>query len=71
MLISVPAQASPYMLKSAYELNNPNRYQTLRFKPFRYVPMIKQALKKHGTKEEHAIDAKKIVFLKVNFIYYS
>jgi len=33
--------------------------------------MIKQALKKHGTTEEHAIDAKKIVFLKDNFIYYS
>ena len=33
--------------------------------------MIKQALKKHGTKEKHARDAKKIVFLKDNFIYYS
>ena len=48
----------PYMLKSAY-------------KPFLYVPMIKQALKKHGTMESHAIDAKKIVFSKDNFIYYS
>lgn len=38
------------------------------FQPFRYVPMIKQALKKHGTNEKHAIDAKKIVFLKDNFI---
>ena len=36
-----------------------------------HAPMIKQALKKHGTTEEHAIDAKKIVFLKDNFIYYS
>ena len=33
--------------------------------------MIKQTLKKHATTEEHAIDAKKIVFLKDNFIYYS
>lgn len=48
----------PYMLKSAY-------------KPFRYAPMIKQALKKHGTTQKHAIDAKKIVFSKGNFIYYS
>ena len=33
--------------------------------------MIKQALKKHGTKENHAAGAKKIVFLKDNFISYS
>ena len=33
--------------------------------------MIKQALKKHGTTEKHAIDTKKIVFLKDKFIYYS
>ena len=48
-----------------------SRYRTTRFKPFRYALMIKQALKKHGTKESHAIDAKKIVFLKDNFVYYS
>jgi len=33
--------------------------------------MIKQALKKHGTKEKHARDAKKIVFFKYKNIYYS
>ena len=38
---------------------------------FPSASMIKRALKKHGTTWEHAIDAKKIVFLKDNFIYYS
>ena len=67
-------RAFPYMLKSAYKFYNASSFQqqpTPRFKPFRYALMIKQALKKHGTKEKHAIDAKKIVFLKDNFIYYS
>ena len=61
-------------LKQAYKLYNASSLQqelTPSSKPFCYVLMIKQALKKHGTKENHAIDAKKIVFLKDKFIYYS
>ena len=32
-----------------------------------YALMIKQALKKHGTTQKHAIGVKKIVFFKYNF----
>ena len=69
MLIHVSAQAR--FLIWLNQLISFQQELTPRFKPFRYVLMIKQALKKHGTKESHAIDAKKIVFLKDNFIYYS
>ena len=71
MLINVLAQARFLIwLKQAYKFYNASSLQqelTPRFKPFRYALMIKQALKKHGTTEEHAIDAKKIVFFKYNF----
>ncbi len=69
MLISVSAQAFPYMFKMSFI--SFQQQLTPRFKHFRYIPMIKQALKKHGTMQKHAGSAKKIVFLKDNFIYYS
>ena len=69
MLINVLAQARFLIwLKQAYKFYNASSFhQQLPS----YASMIKQTQKKHGTTEEHAIDAKKIVFLKDKFIYYS
>ena len=49
-------------LKQAYKLYNASSFQCTN---------DKTDIEKHGTNESHAIDAKKIVFLKDKFIYYS